>query len=135
MPAPTPRDRKYTTDHEWVRMDGDVAVMGICYFLQQQYSGLDSIVNVDFPEVGAIISRLDEAGWLLGVGSTVGFHAPLSGEVVACNEQLLENPGLLNQDYYGAGWFIKMRPIDPAELDTLMTAEQYDVWLANRPSS
>src|SRR6476620_3894377 len=99
MPPPTPRDRKYTTVSIWVRMDGDVAVLGICYWMQQQFSGLGSIVNVNFPEVGAIISRLDDAGWLLGEGSTVGFYAPLTGEVLECNEQLLENPGLLNQDY------------------------------------
>jgi glycine cleavage system H protein len=110
-------------------MDGDVAVMGICYWLQQNWSGLGDIVLVEFPEVGAMLAQNENAGQLEGVGSTVGFRAPLSGEVLECNEQLRENPSLLNHDYYGAGWFIKMRPGHLAELDILMTAEQYDVYL------
>jgi glycine cleavage system H protein len=128
--TPTPRDRKYTPDAKWVRMDGDVAVMGICYvLLGNSWSGLGDIVVVNFPEVGERFARLEDVGFLQGVGTNLSIHAPLSGEVLECNEQLRENPGLLNKDYYGAGWFIKMRPSDPAELDELMTAEQFDVYL------
>jgi glycine cleavage system H protein len=118
-----PQDAKYTKDHEWVRMDGDVAVMGIADYAQSQ---LGDMVFVELPEVGATITQGDSAGALESVKAAADFYAPLSGEVTERNEKLLDDPGLLNQDCYGEGWMIKVRPSDPAQLDSLMTAAEYD---------
>ena len=123
-----PRDCKYTKDHEWVRMDGDVAVMGIADYAQSQLG--DMVFVGDLPEVGATITQGESAGALESVKAAADFYAPVSGEVVAVNDVLFDDPGLLNRDCYGEGWVLKVRPSNPDELDTLMNADDYDAYEA-----
>ena len=123
MPMQTnPTDATYTKDHEWVRVDGDTATMGIAFYAQSQ---LGDMVFVELPEVGATLTQGESAGALESVKAAADFYAPISGEVTERNEELLDDPGLLNRDCYGAGWMVKVRASNPGELDSLMTAEQY----------
>jgi glycine cleavage system H protein len=126
MPMQTnPTDAKYTKDHEWVRVDGDTATMGIAFYAQSQ---LGDMVFVELPEVGATLTQGESAGALESVKAAADFYAPLSGEVLERNEVLFDDPGLLNRDCYGEGWVLKVRPSDTAELDKLMNADDYDAY-------
>ena len=118
-----PRDNKYTTEHEWVKMEGDNAVMGITNYAATQ---LGDMVYVDMPAVGTAINQGEAVGALESVKAAADFYSPISGEVVERNERLLDDPGLLNSDPFTDGWFIKVRPSDSSELDKLMDAQAYD---------
>ena len=118
-----PRDYKYTKEHEWAKVDGDVTTMGITNYAATQ---LGDMVYVDMPDTGTTVSQGDAIGAVESVKAAADFFSPLSGEVVERNERLLDDPGLLNADPYGDGWFVKVRPSDPGELDSLMSAEEYD---------
>jgi glycine cleavage system H protein len=118
-----PRDNKYTNEHEWVKLEGDTAVMGITNYAATQ---LGDMVYVDMPAVGAQISQGEAIGALESVKAAADFYSPLSGEVLERNERLLDEPGVLNSDPFTNGWFIKVKPSDPSELDKLMDAEAYD---------
>lgn len=118
-----PRDYKYTKEHEWVKSDGDAATMGITNYAATQ---LGDMVYVDMPAVGANVSQGEAVGALESVKAAADFYSPLTGEVLERNEKLLDEPGLLNSDPFGAGWFIKIKPSDASEVDRLMSAKQYD---------
>ena len=118
-----PRDYKYTNEHEWAKLEGDTAVMGITNYAATQ---LGDMVYVDMPAGGTVVSQGEAIGALESVKAAADFYSPISGEVVERNERLLDEPGLLNSDPFTEGWFIKIRPSDPSELDRLMTAEAYD---------
>jgi glycine cleavage system H protein len=119
-----PRDCKYTKDHEWVRLDGDVAVMGIADYAQSQLG--DMVYVGDLPDVGATIKQGDSAGALESVKAAADFYAPVSGTVLERNEALLDDPGIINREPYGAGWLLKVRAADTSEFDKLMSADEYD---------
>src|SRR6476646_8205447 len=123
-----PRDCKYTKDHEWVRVDGDTAVMGLADYAQSQLG--DMVFVGDLPDVGSTITQGGSAGALESVKAAADFYAPLSGEVLERNEVLLDDPGVLNREPYGAGWVLKVRPSNTAELDSLMSADEYDEYEA-----
>jgi glycine cleavage system H protein len=118
-----PRDNKYTNEHEWVKMEGDAAVMGITNYAATQ---LGDMVYVDMPAVGANVAQGEAIGALESVKAAADFYSPISGEVLERNERLLDDPGLLNSDPFSDGWFIKVRPSDPSELDKLLDADAYD---------
>jgi glycine cleavage system H protein len=118
-----PRDYRYTKEHEWANVDGDLVVMGITNYAATQ---LGDMVYVDMPSVGAKVSQGDSIGALESVKAAADFYSPLSGEVVERNEKLLDEPGLLNSDPFGNGWYVKIRASDPDELDNLMDAKAYD---------
>jgi glycine cleavage system H protein len=118
-----PRDYRYTKEHEWAKMDGDLAVMGITNYAATQ---LGDMVYVDMPTVGSTISQGDSIGALESVKAAADFYSPIGGEVVERNEKLLDEPGLLNADPFGEGWYVKVRPSDPSELEALMSADEYD---------
>jgi glycine cleavage system H protein len=118
-----PRDYRYTKEHEWAKMDGDIAVMGITNYAATQ---LGDMVYVDMPTVGSTISQGDSIGALESVKAAADFYSPIGGEVVERNEKLLDEPGLLNADPFGEGWYVKVRPSDPSELEALMSADEYD---------
>ncbi len=118
-----PRDYRYTKEHEWASLDGETATMGITNYAATQ---LGDMVYVDMPSVGSAISRGDSIGALESVKAAADFYSPLSGEVVERNERLLDEPGLLNSDPYGEGWFVKVRTSDPSEYEALMSADEYD---------
>jgi glycine cleavage system H protein len=113
---------RYTQDHEYIRVEGDVAVVGITDYAQDQ---LGDVVYVELPEIGKTVAKGAEAAVVESVKAASEVYAPVSGEVVAVNEELEGSPGIVNDDPAGKGWFLKLRMKDPAELESLMTEEQY----------
>ena len=114
-------DRKYADTHEWVKLDGDVATIGISDYAQH---ALGNIVYVDMPEEGDEVTQGEEFGAVESVKAASDLISPVSGEVVEVNEELIDKPELLNEDAFG-NWIIKVKISDPLELDKLMGAEQY----------
>ena len=114
--------QKFTEDHEWIRLDGDVAVVGITDYAQEQ---LGDVVFVELPEVGRKLARGAEAAVVESVKAASEVFAPVSGEVIEVNPALADNPGLVNSAPTGEGWFFKLRIADPAELDQLMDEPAY----------
>lgn len=119
-------DVKYTKDHEWIRVDGDVATVGITDYAQTQ---LGDVVFVELPSVGKAVAKGGEAAVVESVKAASEVYAPVSGEIVAVNGDLEGAPGTVNADPEGAGWFLKMKLKDAGELGDLMSAEQYKSFL------
>ncbi|KAA0876214.1 glycine cleavage system protein GcvH [Nitrincola tapanii] len=119
----TPKELKYVASHEWIRDEGDGTVtIGITDHAQDL---LGDVVFVELPEVGDQVSAGDDTGVVESVKAASDVYAPLSGEVVAVNEDLEDAPELVNSDPYGDGWFFRLRLTDPAELEDLLDAEGY----------
>ena len=119
---------KFTKDHEWVRSEGDaLATVGITVHAQE---ALGDVVFVDLPEVGSTHAQGDVAGVVESVKATADVFMPVSGEVVEVNEALRADPALANGDPLGAGWFFKVRLSDPAQIDALLDASDYDAFAA-----
>jgi glycine cleavage system H protein len=112
----------YTREHEWIRVDGDVATVGITDFAQGQ---LGDVVFVEVPEAGRQVAQGGEAAVVESVKAASDVYAPISGEVVEGNQALVDDPALVNSDPEGEGWFFKLRLSDTGELDELMNADQY----------
>ena len=121
-----PQDLRYTKEHEWVRMEGEIAVSGISEYAQSQ---LGDVVYVEMPEVGAKLEQMKPFGVVESVKAVSDLYSPLSGEVVAVNEELYQRPELVNGDPYGEGWMIRLRPSKLEELDKLLDASQYQEWV------
>ena len=117
-----PANLKYTEDHEWVKVDGDVAVVGITDFAQGE---LGDIVFVDIQTAGETLDKGETFGTIEAVKTVADAFMPVSGEVLEVNEALDGAPDLVNSDPYGDGWMIKIKFSDASEFDTLLTAEQY----------
>ena len=117
-----PEDRKYTEEHEWARPDGDRVTVGITRYAQDQ---LGDIVYVELPQVGEQIQQSQAFGVVESVKTASDLYSPLSGEVVEVNLALKDRPELVNQAPYDEGWMIRMRPSQPAQLESLMDAAQY----------
>jgi len=113
---------KYTEDHEYIRVEGDVGVVGISDYAQGQ---LGDVVFVELPDPGAEYAQGDEAAVVESVKAASEVYAPVGGEVTEANDALAESPGLVNSDPTGEGWFFKLRIADPKDLDQLMSAEDY----------
>lgn len=119
----TPASLKYTKDHEWVRVEGDTAVVGITDFAQSQ---LGDIVFVDVASVGENIAQHDVFGSIEAVKTVSDLFCPVSGEVTEFNEGLDDAPDAINKDPYGSGWIIKVKMGDPSQVAALMSAEDYN---------
>jgi glycine cleavage system H protein len=117
-----PDDLSYSKEHEWVRVDGSRATIGITSFAANE---LGDIVFVELPEPGASLSQFGTFGVVESVKAVSDLYAPVSGEVVEVNEALRDAPELLNSDPFGEGWIAKVELADPAELDNLMDAAAY----------
>ncbi len=115
-------DLMYTDDHEWIRLEGEVATVGVSNYAQEQ---LGDVVYVDLPDVGKSISKGSEAAVVESVKAASEVYAPVSGEIVEVNETLGDDPAQINRDAEGSGWFVKIRVNDPGELDGLMNADEY----------
>ena len=113
---------RFTNDHEWVRIEDDIGVVGITEFAQEQ---LGDIVFVELPAIGTQLEQGAEAGVIESVKAASEVYAPASGEVVAINEELAEDPGKVNSDPMGEGWFFKIRFTDPEQLEDLMKSSAY----------
>ena len=118
---------RYTKDHEWIRLDGDVATIGITEHAQK---ALGDIVYVELPEIGRAVSKGDDAAVVESVKAASDVFAPATGEVVAVNQSLDGAPATINEDAEGKGWFFRIKPSSPDQIDALMTAEQYKEYLA-----
>ncbi len=117
-----PANLKYTRDHEWVLVDGDVATIGITDFAQSE---LGDIVYVEIETVGESIDQEEVFGSVEAVKTVSDLFMPVSGEIIEFNEDLESTPEAVNNDPYGKGWMIKVRMSNNSELDGLMTADQY----------
>ncbi|NQU27495.1 MAG: glycine cleavage system protein GcvH [Candidatus Marinimicrobia bacterium] len=118
-----PANLKYTEDHEWVSEEDDILTVGISDFAQGE---LGDIIFVEMPEIGNEYGKGDPFGTIEAVKTVADLFAPISGEVVAINEDLEDNPDLINSDAYGKGWIVRMKPLAPEELDELLTASAYE---------
>lgn len=117
-----PEDLKYTREHEWVSIDGSVATIGITDHAQEQ---LGDVVFVELPAVGDRVEKADAFGVVESTKAVSDVYAPLSGEVTEVNDDLPDNPELINEDPYGDGWMVKITLGDQADLEDLMTADEY----------
>lgn len=115
-------ETKYTKEHEWIRIDGDTATVGITDYAQKQ---LGDIVYVEVPAAGKKVSKGGEAAVVESVKAASEVYAPISGEVTAANEALAANPALVNSSPEGDGWFFKLKPSDVSEIKDLMDAAGY----------
>jgi glycine cleavage system H protein len=116
-------DVKYTRDHEWIRLDGDVGVVGITTYAQLQ---LGDVVYVELPAIGKRLEKGAEAAVVESVKAASEVYSPVGGEVVAVNDALEAAPATVNEDAEGKGWFLKLKLTDPKQLDALMSAEEYE---------
>ena len=116
---------KYTEDHEWVKVDGDIAIVGITEHAQD---ALGDVVFVELPEVGKTYAQKDVAGVVESVKAAADVYMPVSGEVVEVNQALADEPSLANSDPMGAGWFFKVRLSQPDEVAALMDEAAYDTF-------
>jgi glycine cleavage system H protein len=120
-------EARYMDSHEWTRKDGDEFVIGITDYAQES---LSDIVYVELPEVGDVLERADSFGVVESVKAASDVYATIGGEVVAINEELEDSPELVNQDPFGAGWLIRIKPNDPDEFKALMDAGAYEAMVA-----
>ncbi len=118
---------KYTEDHEWLKIDGDTAVVGITVHAQD---ALGDVVFVDLPAVGAVFAQKETAGVVESVKAAADVYMPLSGEILEVNEALRSDPSLANTDPLNTGWFFKMKLSDPAQLAGLMDETRYSEFSA-----
>lgn len=121
-----PANLKYTTDHEWVSLDGDVATIGITDYAQGE---LGEIVFVDVPTEGETVAQGEVFGSIEAVKTVADLLMPIEGEVIELNAELEEQPELVNNDPYGKGWIVKVRIADAAQIDALMDAAAYQAFL------
>ncbi len=119
----TPSDLRYTSDHEWVRIEGDVATIGITDYAQD---ALGDVVFVQLPSAGSTVKATASISEVESTKSVSDIYAPLSGEVIEVNEALEADPSVLNSDAYGKGWIFKVRISDPSEISTLLSASDYE---------
>jgi glycine cleavage system H protein len=119
----TPKELRYSEEHEWVKVEGEQARIGITDFAQSE---LGDIVFVELPEVGDEIKANEPFGSVESVKTVSELYAPISGKVVAINEDLSDNPEFVNESPYEKAWMIVIEPTDAGEMDSLMTAEQYE---------
>lgn len=117
-----PANLKYTKDHEWMRLEGDIAVIGITDFAQNE---LGDIVFIEVETVGEKLDREETFGTIEAVKTVSDMFMPVGGEVVEFNELLTEKPEIVNKDPYGNGWIVKVKVADPGQAADLLTAEQY----------
>ena len=121
--ASYPSDLKYHAEHDWARIDGDIATMGITWYAQEQ---LGEVVFFDPPEVGATVKKDQPYAEVESVKAVSDVVAPLSGEITEVNEALSDSPEQVNEDPYGEGWMVKIRLSNVSETDDLMDASAYE---------
>jgi glycine cleavage system H protein len=128
MMANVPADLRYTKEHEWAKLEGDKARIGITAFAQEQ---LGDVVFVELPKVGAKVTAMKTFGVVESVKAVSDLFAPLSGEVVEINAELPKKPEIVNADPYGTGWMIVVKLANPKEWDGLLSAGDYETLIAS----
>ncbi|MEC4672499.1 MAG: glycine cleavage system protein GcvH [Nitrospirota bacterium] len=124
-----PKDLRYHKEHEWIRVDGQQATLGISHFAQD---ALGDVVFVDLPKVGTTVTANQEIGEVESTKATSNIYSPVSGKVIEVNATLQDHPEYLNKDPYGQGWIAVIEMASPAEMDALMTAAQYEEFLSSQ---
>jgi len=124
-----PDDLRYHPEHDWARIEGEEAVLGITWFAQDS---LGELVHYEPPAVGATIAKDEPYGEVESVKAVSDVIAPLSGEVLAVNERVVAEPEIVNEDPYGEGWLVRIRMADPGEAETLMDADAYRAHVAEQ---
>ncbi len=127
-----PQDLRYSKEHEWVRLDGDTATIGITQFAQEQ---LGDVVFVELPEKGATVRQFASLGVVESVKAASDIYSPVSGEVVERNVKVIEKPELVNTEPYGDGWMLRVRLADKGELQKLLSADDYRSHIGETPGS
>ena len=117
-----PNDLKYTKEHEWVRIDGDIITVGITDHAQSE---LGDIIFIEFPELNQLISKDEPFGTIEAVKTVADLFGPVTGKVLEINEALEDNPDLVNSDVYGEGWIVKITCTNDSELDDLLDSKKY----------
>src|SRR5215212_7039185 len=120
---------RYTKDHEWVRQEGDIAVIGITDYAQSQ---LGDVVYIELPELGRKVEQGKEAAVVESAKAASEVYAPISGEVVEVNDSIVADPAKVNADAMGEGWFLKIRFADPKQLEALMDEQAYEAFVAEQ---
>lgn len=118
-----PQDLRYTREHEWIRAQGSRGTVGITFYAQEQ---LGDVVFVELPKVDTEVEQGKTFGVVESVKTASDLYAPVSGRVIAVNDQLVDRPELVNEDPYGEGWMIQLELSDPAQLGTLLPAQAYE---------
>ena len=121
-----PRDYLYSREHEWLRVEDDLCVLGITEFAQQE---LGEVVFVELPEIGQVFDANDELGTIESVKAVAEVFTPVAGEVIEVNDAVVDDPELLNEDPHGEGWLIKIRFSSADDLKTMMKAEEYEEYV------
>ena len=124
-----PDDLRYHPEHDWARVDGDEAVLGITWFAQD---ALGELVHFEAPDVGATLSKDASYAEVESVKAVSDVVSPLSGEVLEVNQKVVDEPETVNEDPYGEGWLVRIRVADPSEVDSLLDAEAYKQHLAEQ---
>lgn len=122
----TPSDLRYTSDHEWVRIEGDIATIGITDYAQD---ALGDVVFVQLPSLGSTVKAAASISEVESTKSVSDIYAPLSGEVIEVNDALEADPSVLNSDAYGKGWIFRVRISDSSEIEALLSASDYEALL------
>lgn len=123
-----PKDLKYSKEHEWVKVEGDEVVVGITDYAQAE---LGDVVFLELPKQGDKVSQFKTFGVVESVKAASDLYAPVSGEVTAVNQNLLNQPELVNKSPYDEAWMIRVRVSDPKELDALLSAEEYESFISS----
>jgi len=123
--ANVPADLRYSKEHEWIRVEGSIGVVGITWFAQDQ---LGDVVFVEMPEVGRELKQGEQFGVVESVKTVSDLYSPASGKVIEVNTKLESAPELINQDPYGEGWILKIEVADPSELENLLDAAAYEAF-------
>jgi glycine cleavage system H protein len=124
-----PDDLRYHSEHDWARIEGDEAVLGITWFAQDS---LGELVHFQGPDEGSTVTKDDSYGEVESVKAVSDVIAPLSGEILAVNQKVVDEPETVNEDPYGEGWLIRIRLGDPSELDALLDAAAYRALIAEQ---
>ena len=124
-----PSELRYHKEHEWIRVQGSQVTLGISHFAQD---ALGDIVFIDLPRVGATVTIGQQIGEVESTKTTSSIYTPVSGKVVKVNADLKDHPEAVNSDPYGKGWMVVIELADPAQVNALMTASQYDAFLATQ---
>ncbi|HXG35499.1 MAG TPA: glycine cleavage system protein GcvH, partial [Dehalococcoidia bacterium] len=123
----SPKDLRYSHEHEWVRAENGIGIIGITDYAQDQ---LGDIVYVDLPAVGSQLRQMEKMGEIESVKAISDLYSPVSGEVTEVNLALAEKPELVNDSPYGEGWMVRVSISNPKELDRLLSAEEYEAYIA-----
>jgi len=118
-----PQNLKYTKEHEWVKIDGDLLIVGITDHAQSE---LGDIIFIEFPDLNQVISKDDPFGTIEAVKTVADLFAPVSGKIIEINQDLEDNPELVNSDPYGEGWIVKITDFDKSQLDSLLDSNNYE---------